>query len=124
MLVLGFVVAGGVAFAVLRGSDVALPTDLARPVPADTQVFAALDLDLTADGWRHVGDLLDIVEVRDDAIEGRDDAFDEEGIDYDEEIAPVLAETVAVALTLDDDPLANPLVVGLIETRECPACST
>ena len=122
VLVLVFVVAGGVAFAVLRDSGDTPPTDLARLVPADTQVFAALDLDLTSDSWRTVGDLLDVLEIRDDATEGRDDAFDEEGIDYDEEIAPALAETVAaaVALTLNDDPLENPLVVGLIETRDVP----
>ena len=121
-LVLVFVIVVGVAFALLRGSDDAPPTDLARRVPADTQVFSSLDLDLTSDGWRAVASLLDILAVRDDAIAVRDDAFDEGGIDYAEEVAPVLAETVgiAVALTLDDDPLDDPLVVNLIETRDVP----
>ena len=122
VLVLVFVGAGGVAFAMLRGTGDASSTELARLVPADTQVFASLDLDLTSDSWRNVGDLLETLEVRDDATRGRDDALDEEGIDYDEDIAPVLAETVAaaVALTLNDDPLEDPLVVGLIETRDVP----
>ena len=121
-LVLVFVIVVGVAFALLRGPDDAPPTDLARLVPADTQVFSSLDLDLTSDGWRAVASLLDILAVRDDAIAVRDDAFDEGGINYAEEVAPVLAETVgiAVALTLDDDALDDPLVVNLIETRDVP----
>ena len=122
VLAIVFVAAGGAAFALMQTSDDGPSTALAERVPADTQVYLEVDLDLTSDGWQAVFDILDALEVRERLVEERDGGLAEEGFDWATDFEPVLAEMVATAqaLTLNDNPLEDPLVVGIVETRDVP----